>query len=297
LARLAENADKMYRHVPQEKKDGSTRDTWDAHTQLKSVQERIKNMLLQKVEYPLYLQGGIRDVDSPRDYSKNAAIHAGAACAIKFDIRDFFPSTTDDHVFQVWKNVFRFDSEIANVLTKLTTKNGFMPQGAKTSSYLANLVFYRDEPELERYVVSKGWRYSRLTDDITVSSPIFLSDENISAIAKTVIGFIARNQYVVKRSKLHIYRSNIPMEVNNLLINVHPALPKRERKNIRAQNHQVSGALARGEIVDPSLVNSTRGKLAKLKRFHPNNLDSILGTVGRERIDIPVIKDTRAKRK
>jgi len=112
-----------------------------------------------------------------------------------------------------------------------------------------------------------------------------------------VIGFIARNRYVVKRSKLHIYRSNIPMEVNNLLINVHPALPKRERKNIRAQNHQVSGALARGEIVDPSLVNSTRGKLAKLKRFHPNNLDSILNTIKHKQIHIPVIKDTRAKRK
>ena len=187
--------------------------------------------------------------------------------------------------------------EIATVLTKLTTKNGFMPQGAKTSSYLANLVFYRDEPELERYMVSKGWRYSRLTDDITVSSPIFVSDEKISTIAKTVIGFIVRNRYVLKRSKLHIYRSNIPMEVNNLLINVHPALPKSERKNIRAQNHQVNGALARGEIVDPSLVNSTRGKLAKLKRFHPNNLDSILGTARLKRMDIPTIKDSGSKRK
>ena len=87
------------------------------------------------------------------------------------------------------------------------------------------------------------------------------------------------------------------MEVNNLLINVHPALPKNERKNIRAQNHQVNRALARGDIVDPSLVNSTRGKLAKLKRFHPNNLDSILGTLSLKRVDIPTIKDSGSKLK
>lgn len=278
LERIAANADKMYRHVPQKKKDGSTRDTWDAYAQLKAVQERLKNQLLQKVEYPLYLQGGIRDINFPRDYTKNAAIHAGAACAIKFDIKDFFPSTTQEHILKVWKSVFRFGDEVAGLLAKLTTKGGFMPQGAKTSSYLANLVFFRDEPTLVKHLAAKGWRYSRLTDDITVSSVTQVTDAEISATTRTVIAFITRNRYHLKRSKLKIYRSNVPMEVNNLLINVHPALPKQERKKIRAQNHQVQRALARGDVVDPITINSTRGKVAKLKRLHPGNIDNILGT-------------------
>lgn len=278
LERIAANADKMYRHVPQEKKDGSTRDTWDAHAQLKAVQERVKNQLLQKIEYPLYLQGGIRDIEFPRDYTKNAAIHSGAACAIKFDIKDFFPSTTQEHILQVWKSVFRFSDEVARLLTKLTTKNGFMPQGAKTSTYLANLVFFLDEPALVKHLAAKGWRYSRLTDDITVSSVTQVTDAEISATTGTVIAFMTRNRYRLKRSKLNVCRSNVPMEVNNLLINVHPALPKHERKQIRAQNHQLHRALQRGDVVDTFTVDSTRGKIAKLRRLHPTNIDSILGT-------------------
>ena len=180
----------------------------------------------------------------------------------------------------MWENVFRFSAEVATILTRLTTKSGYLPQGAKTSSYLANLVFYRDEPELVRHLASVGWRYSRLTDDITISSLKRVLDTEVSDMTRTVIGFITRNHYALKRSKLHIYRNNVPMEVNNLIVNAHPALPKEERKKIRAQNHQVQKALVDGKAVDSSMLNSTKGKLAKLKRFHSRNFESILGVPG-----------------
>lgn len=97
LDRMARSADRSYRCSPQKKKDGSERITWDAHRQLKAAQHLIKERILAQVSYPLYLQGGIRDRDNPRDYARNAGIHAGSACVINEDISDFFPSTTFTH--------------------------------------------------------------------------------------------------------------------------------------------------------------------------------------------------------
>lgn len=76
LERLARKADQMYSAVMKTKKDGSPRRTWNAHRQLKRTQELIKVRFLARVIYPLYLQGGIKDPEHPRDYARNAAIHA-----------------------------------------------------------------------------------------------------------------------------------------------------------------------------------------------------------------------------
>jgi len=122
----------MYTFVPQKKKDGSPRETWNAHRQLKQVHERIKNRFLRTVIFPLYLQGGILDLSNPRDYVRNAGIHAGQAWIVNEDITDFFPSTSAEQVLDIWKGLFRFPHEVALTLTRLTSRRGVLPQGAKS---------------------------------------------------------------------------------------------------------------------------------------------------------------------
>lgn len=161
LERLARNADRMYRPVPKKKKDGTVRMTWNAFRQLKAVHQLIKVRILAKATYPLYLHGGIRDRENPRDYARNAGIHAGQACVINEDIADFFPSTIPRQVRDIWEHFFRFSPDIAVCLTSLTTRRGELPQGAKTSNYLANLVFWRQEHELVLHLKALGWTYSR----------------------------------------------------------------------------------------------------------------------------------------
>ena len=195
LERMARSADRSYRCSPQKKKDGSERITWDAHRQLKAAQHLIKERILAKVSYPLYLHGGIRDRENPRDYARNAGIHAGSACVINEDISNFFPSTTASQVRAIWLHVFRFSREVAECLTSLTTRHGEMPQGAKTSNHLANLVFWSDEHEFVRHLAVRGLTYSRLTDDITVSSRHPLSRELKSEIVSKFYAFIKRNGY------------------------------------------------------------------------------------------------------
>ena len=269
IEQLARNADRMYRPVPQRKKDGSERMTWDAFRLLKAVHQLIKVRILARVSYPLYLQGGIRDRENPRDYARHAGMHAGQACLINEDIADFFPSTTAEQVRDIWRYFFRFPEEVAECLTKLTTRRGALPQGAKTSNHLANLVFWQSEYELVRHLTSKGLTYSRLTDDITVSSPRALSPVEKEKLISNVYSHIKRNGYKPKYRKHDIFNSSERMLVNNLVVNVHPALIQRERQAIRSLVHKAAQIFGNGGDANGDLpIAHVRGKIGKLKRFH-----------------------------
>lgn len=278
LGKLAANAHRMYRPGPHQlKSDGTPRETWDAQPQLKGVQEILKVRLLQRVQFPLFLQGSIRDKENPRDYVRNAAFHTQKGCVVTLDIANFFPSVTAECIKDVWLNFFRFDNTVADILTALTTKDGYLPQGAKTSSYLANLVFWRSEHELVEHLGRSGWTYSRLVDDVTISITRKPSKAELTKVNKTVIGYLQRHGYSIKRSKHEIFHQNRPMMVNNLIVNDRTALPENKRHKIRAQVHTLNQQIAAGEVPNLKFVRSTEGKIAMLRRFHPENSNRILG--------------------
>ena len=275
LADLAASADALYRPVPQKKKDGTLRMTWDAYPQLKAVHQKIKNRLLIPVRYPLYLQGGIRDRNAPRDYARNAAIHAGQRCVFNEDVENFFPSIGADKVRDIWESFFRFTPSVSDVLTKLTTRGGELPQGARTSSYLANLAFWRTEPELVRYLHALGYRYSRLIDDVTVSSARPLSARQKTQIISLIYAFFERDGFRPKYAKHRIYKANERMLVNNLVVNAHPSLPDEQRKGIRSLVHYEANA----NITDVQRLARVRGKVALVARFHPSTAKRLADTL------------------
>ena len=146
LINTAAYADSLYRKAKQiVKPDGSIRQPFDALPQLKAIQRRIKDRILKRVKFPLYLTGSL----SGRSYRTNAAQHTGARIIICEDIESFFPSTSHARVRDIWLNFFHFSEEVASLLTHLTTKEGELPQGAITSSYLANLSLWNQEPRLQ----------------------------------------------------------------------------------------------------------------------------------------------------
>ena len=265
---ITQSASKSYGYRPQKKKDGTVRDTWDAQPQLKKVQEFINRRFLTKVLYPLYLQGGIKDLETPRDYVRNVAIHSGASCAVALDIANYFPSISSKQVHSVWRNVFRFPEEVAAFLTELTCKDGAVPQGAKTSSYIANLIFWENECHLVSKLEALGWAYSRLTDDITVSKRTSPSHEELQKVAGMVMHFIRSHGFSVKREKFQILWQSQPMKLNGILANAHPALTKTERNSIRGKVRWLSQVIMTNTPIDSSELHHVMGKLGKLKRLH-----------------------------
>jgi len=267
LINVAAQADSLYRKTkPIKKPDGSIRQPFDALPPLKSIQRRIKDRILKRVEFPEYLTGSL----SGRDYRTNAAMHSGAKIVICEDVESFFPSTSHDRILDIWLNFFRFSEEVASLLTRLTTKERSLPQGAITSSYLANLAFWNQEPRFQAKLAQKNIVYSRYVDDISVSSKhTLLKDEQTHLIAQ-VYGMLKRYGYKAKRRKHETFTSGRRMLTTKLMVNRKPALPSKERQNIRAAVHALEQRIASGKVGTEikTELNRVTSRVGRLGTFH-----------------------------
>jgi len=268
LLALAETATTMYRPVPMRKKDGSVRLTFDAFPPLKSAQARIQCLILRRVDYPPYLLGGLKG----RDHARNAEIHCGCRTLVSEDITSFFDSVSADLIYDIWSRLFRFPPTVAGCLTKLTTKDGRLPQGAKTSSFLANLVFWREEPALYEHLARLGIQYTRFIDDITCSSKRDLTNSEISHVVERIAGMCKAKRLKLKRSKYQIIRAGSRMVATKLVVNERVALPTEERSNIRWLTLKLARSSSdlrrrRSESYTEE-YHSISGRLGTLKRFH-----------------------------
>jgi hypothetical protein len=254
------------------KKSGEPRPTVDAKPRLKRLHEKIKNRLLKQVYFPPYLLGGIADTMTRRDYKQHATIHAGKNILISEDIKDFFPNSSYEVVYGIWKFVFRCTPEVAKLLTDITTLNGSLPQGWKTSGYLANLAFWDLEPELVAKLTKRGFVYSRFMDDITASCKYSINNKQKTFIVDSIYGMLFKKGYGPKRSKHQIVSRNNRMEVTGLTVNSRrPTLPNKHA--IRAAVHKCERMAkhTRSSYEYKKLWNSVSGKVGTLTRFHPLN--------------------------
>ena len=121
LRSFSDQANSFYRVAAKKRKpDGSVRLLFDAKFPLKTIQGRIKCMILGKVDFPDYLQGSIKK----RGQASNASKHMGHRLVLTEDVENFFPTVSAKVVFDIWHRFFRFPPDVAECLTKLTTKEG-----------------------------------------------------------------------------------------------------------------------------------------------------------------------------
>ncbi len=258
------------------KKNGEPRITFDAKPQLKKIHEKIKERLLKQVEYPRYLLGGIADNKFTRDYKQHAQVHSGQKYLIEEDIKDFFPSTSVDIVRAIWQHFFHFSPEVTEILTKLTTLNGSLPQGWKTSGYLANLAFWDKEYLLVEALNKQGYTYSRFMDDISVSSGFKLQAKHKTFVVSEIYSMLYSTGYMPKRSKHEIHSASECMKVTGLIVNSKkPTLTQEDKNNIRAAVHECQKHSEHDRISHAykKKWGSVSGRVGKLKQFHPDKAE------------------------
>ncbi|RLU00979.1 reverse transcriptase family protein [Ketobacter sp.] len=269
---IADNVHEFYKPGKiMRKKNGDPRPTHDAKPVLKQIHARIKNRILKQVVYPYYMLGGISDLESPRSCKTHAQIHSGKKILISEDIANFYPNTSYEVVKKIWKYHFKFGDEVSELLTKLTTFNGELPQGWKASGYIANLALIDKEPELVRILEEKGLSYSRFIDDITVSSPFYLTSNDKQFIISNIYAMLFSCGYKPKRIKHEIVSREMPMSVTSLNVNTKkPTIPSKERKIIRALVYQLECAYPDDgrSIRFYKLWLSVYGKVNRVKSFH-----------------------------
>ncbi len=275
LRSIADRASRLYRGpTPKLKKNGvDTRDVYDTKYPLKSLLRRINHVLLKHVDYPAFLHGSL----SGRDPVSNAQSHEGSSILIAEDIAGFFDYIDADRVFSVWAGCLRFDEDSAELLTKLTTKDGYVCQGAPTSSYLANLALWDIEGEVVRKLRDRGFRYSRYVDDIAVSSKSPTSQEDVEWVIAQLYAMMGSRGFKPKRSKHSIQTGSNRIDLMRFGINRTLTLSPQERSSIRAHLHAIEDMVDRGEVGDTvaSSIRSVQGRLGRLKKLHPMDAEAL----------------------
>lgn len=248
------------------------RTVFEPKYELKKIQKRINSRIFEKVEYPLYLQGGIKS-EVKRDYVENAKIHSHAETLISLDIKKFYTNIKADKVFSVFKYFFKFPDDVSTILTTLTTYRGRVPQGGCTSSYLANLVFFNSEYSLVSAFRGKDVKYSRLLDDVTLSSEKNLDSIKCTNLIKNVVAMFRSYELRLNTKKTKIeYRgkANKGFEVTGLWVeHKKPKVRRKEQRFIRqlVYNCELQYNDRKTNSEYHELWNKTSGKVAKLVRL------------------------------
>ena len=106
-----------------------------------------------------------------RNKFSNGAPHAGAPNFMSLDIRDFFPSTTEQAILRLFAQA-GFPGAIAGQLADLCTKGGGLPQGAPSSPSLSNAVFLEADVKIQDLATQWSASYTRYADDLSFSSSV-----------------------------------------------------------------------------------------------------------------------------
>ena len=272
---------------PQKKKDGRRRDTHNAKPELKTIHERIKTRILRKVIYPPYLFGGLAslyDTDKRHNVA-NAERHRGARILIELDIENFFPSTSESIVRGIWQRFFNQPEEVAEVLTRLTTYKNMLPQGWKTSSYLAALSLWQTEPALEVQFRCVDIVYTRFVDDITVSSQRYLTKAEQAGVFNSVVGVLSEQGFRIKRRKTAVLSRSATQEITGVALRGKDiALPRNRYRALRAEIQNFSKRRGRMTVDEEATVRqSIVSKIGYVRRLCPGqaaNLEELLNRPG-----------------
>jgi hypothetical protein len=265
LHKLARTAPKSYQVVHRE---GKTKVTYNPAAPLKEFQQKLIKVLLAAVAFPSYINGGVRG----RSCRDDCALHVRAGTVVKLDIATFYESVSRQEVKKLWQQFFNFPPEVAELLTDLTTHRGHLPRGAPTSSYLANLLFWREEPKLHAELAQQDIRYSRYVDDVSLSVQRDMDSLEVANAVACVYGMFKEKGIKPNRKKRRVMRRGGALRVHNINVGgVEPSIPKSVRDEIRASLHNLEKAVQEdgptGNL--QGRIRHVGGKVAWLRQFHP----------------------------
>ena len=256
---ILNNLDNFYREKIEIKKDKFGKPKLDSKGEpkkriinpstkrLKIIQTRIHRNILNKIELPSYAFGAVKG----KDNVSNAKQHQGKKYKFTTDLKDFFPSITNKAVFKMFVSQ-GFSPEVSRLLTKLTTYKGRIPQGAPTSSTLANLVFIKTGDILQKFAKENNATFTSFVDDMTFSSAKDFKN-NIPQILE-----IITNDYKISHKKTNYSRN--PNITGLHPMNNHLKLPTSFTSKLESTENKTAEQIAGLKMYKEKVYKANYGK-------------------------------------
>ena len=265
LRDLAEHGVRYYAPFPHQRKERpfarsvkSTKRRWIDNPigPLKAIQSRIEQRVLNRVILPEHLLGGVRG----KTIKDNAKRHFAAKFLVTIDIKSFFPSINPQQVRSVWRETLNCSPDVAYLLTGLTTCRGYLPQGAPTSTMLANLILSSFDGEIRAACDAHAVVCSSWVDDLAFSG------EDPRLIIASVIATLRGAGFRVSHSKIKVMGPGERKVLNNLVLGRFITVQKKYISRIRAGLHH----LERGHVLKEDMrgyIEGLLGSISYLKLF------------------------------
>jgi RNA-directed DNA polymerase len=173
--------------------------------QLKYLQKRI-NHYLQQIQMPDYAFGSVKR----KNNILNALQHIDNTYFLSIDLKDYFTRITNEQVFKMFREN-GFSSTVSRILTRLTTYQGHVPQGAPSSPIVANLVFKTTGEQLLSLAKFYKITFTSYLDDLT-----FSSKNDFKSILPEIFSIIKGGCFYLNYKKIS-YKKYMP-EVTGLIV-------------------------------------------------------------------------------
>jgi hypothetical protein len=241
---------------------------------LRTVQRSLLSLLYDRVSVRSCLHGGLPG----RSTVTHAVAHVGQHLVATLDLRKFFPSTTPGHLAPMLASL-GFAGEVAEDLLQLVTLDGGLPQGAPTSSLLANLAFSAGDSRFIDLCRRRRLRYSRYVDDIAISGECDFHD-----LRGPFIAAIRLAGYGVADEKVRFMPNGTRQVVTGLVVNDRLRPTQRFVAELR---HDIRMCLDLGASCVAAVSGETVGTLKSRltgRVAHVQHIDAHLGRELRGRL-------------
>lgn len=234
-----------YRYFEIGKRGGGTRSISSPRVFLKTIQYWILDYLL----FSLKIHPSCTSYQKGKSIISNASVHVGKNYVANIDIKDFFNSITQVNIVSFLCGQGYYPG-FAELISKLVTLNGGLPQGAPTSPHLSNAFLYQFDEKITKFCKKVKTTYSRYADDITISGS---DKENVIKCIDFSKQYLGNLGLSLNESKTRIASKGGQQKVTGIVVNTRLSPPRKFRRKIRA--------LFNNAYKDPKAHLDKQGKL------------------------------------
>lgn len=228
---ITNHQDNYYKTFEIKKDSGKTRKICSPKRSLKLIQKWVLVEILEKIKVSDEAMAYTKD----RGIKENAERHRHNNFFLEMDLKDFFETIKRDQVFYFFRNI-GYNILVSNILSRICTFKGSIPQGGVCSPYLSNIICYNLDKRLSGLSSKRDITYTRYSDDLTFSCN---NEKNIFTI-KPIVNIIIKSEgFVVNPRKTRFLFPTSYKKVTGLcIIDKHVKVKKSYKRNIRASIHR-----------------------------------------------------------
>lgn len=240
LSVIRKHRSKMYSHFTIPKKSGGVRFIDAPNPRLLFLQRGLLEVFLRMHKPRKPVHGFVRQ----RSPITNAREHLNRKHVLNIDLKDFFPSITQDRVSGLFATL-GVPSDVRIAILAICCVNGRLPQGAPTSPIISNMICLRMDRQLMGFCKTRRIKYSRYADDLSFSlytAPHQLFSEDVpspgklvsSQVSQELISIISDNGFVPNEEKIRYFGSSSRKDVTGLIVSEIVNVSRKYVRNIRA---------------------------------------------------------------